>query len=100
MSCDVPCPGNMATPACLLLLSRGLGGGAPHRLLRGVRMVGAGVHVKLARHLLAAPVSREHAAHRATDDFLGSPGKKLFQSLRPQASGLPCVPLVILSLQL
>src|SRR5439155_17763182 len=98
MSCDVPCPGNMATPSCLLLLSRGLGGGAPHWLLRGVRMVGAGVHVKLARHLLAEPVSREHAAHRAADDFLWSPGKKLFQRVRPQASGIPRVPHVVLRL--
>src|SRR3989442_14327234 len=63
-------------------------------------MVGACVHVKLARHLLAEPIPRKHATYRATDDFLGSAREELLEGLGAQAAGAPRVTHVLLRLQL
>src|SRR5437660_881455 len=55
-------------------------------------MLGTRVDVELARHLLAELVLREHAADRATNDFLGAASEERLERLRPQASGVARVP--------
>src|SRR6266550_6496312 len=97
MFCDGRFPQRTERLSCLALLARrslGLG------LRRGMRMVARGIDVKLADHLLAEAVLRQHSADRATHYFLGSAREQTFERLGPKAAGVSRVAHVFLREQL
>src|SRR5262245_37753776 len=75
-------------PVRFWLGSAGLGVGQLERAraLRGVGMVGAGVHLQLAQHLAAEGALRQHPPDRAADGVLRLAGEQLGVRLLLQAA--------------